>query len=233
MFGTEKIPADASLLAEQVQSAKTVDDFYQLRLAMQSRREWIQARRMQIGGAVGFEAPARLEAIRKGPDAVRGLDQEIKNLDFELQFLDRVELVAVAGSNEAQIAQLKRDIPAAIKRHAAEVKAVRVAMAALDSALGALNASLNTVAGYQDAGIAFPASIEEVQNLLALREDLWKVRSVAVVLPPEPSGDDALRQHLKTYPQAYNVKDRDRGVEILYSVRYPPVSPRPFGSDYQ
>ncbi len=82
MFGIDKAPDDASKLSDRLQKLTKQEGFYKFRGDVQARREWIQARQMQIGGAVGFEAPARLEAFARGPAAVQALDTEIKDLDF-------------------------------------------------------------------------------------------------------------------------------------------------------
>lgn len=231
MFGlTEKIPDDANRLAERLQTCNTVAGFYELRQAMEARRGWIRARQSEIGGEGIFSGPARTAAIKQGPDAAQAIEKESERLSFELSYLDRLEQLAVAGSNEAEIAQLRADVPKAVKRTAAEAGAVRKALASLDAALVKLNESQLTIARYQDAGIPYPMEIDEVRDLLALRASLWELRSVSLALPPPPIGDEPLRKHVESLPLAYAFKYV--GKEFQFTSRVPPVLPRPFATDY-
>lgn len=228
MFGhAEKIPDDANALAAQVQQGASVEQFYRLRIAMQARREWIDKRIGAIGGTPGFESPERLQALKRGASAVQALDKEIEDLTFERQYLDRLEQLAVQGSNEAEVAAWHKEIPKSVQRMPIEMAAVRKALAALDNALSKLNDSLHLAGKYDTARMPFPVDDATVAELLNLREEIWTVRHVAVLIPPEPSSDSAFKEHLKRFALAYHVKGGS-GVELQYELRYGPRFPSAF-----
>lgn len=203
MFGISKAPDDATKLTEQLQSCSTVSGFDELRGAIEKRRQWIRDRRHEIGGHGQFAGPARLAAEKKGLTAAQALEKESEDLDFEWSFLDRIEQLAVVGSKEAEVAQLRKTIPAARGRLSREVQAVKDAAAGLAAAVAKLNATMDPLLNYQDAGVPFPLSDEQVAELLEVRELVWTVYNVHTMLPALPDEDGERSDAVKRLPLAY------------------------------
>ncbi len=215
-------PDTAQQIADRVSKATSPADFHKLVLACEARRQAIRARENEIGGTPGFEAPARKAALNKGPDALAALDEELKRLEFELEYLDRLERLIHSGAEEARIAEIRKDMPAAQRRLNSELKAARAAVEAVIEKIAALQSTFHVLGSYIDAGLPFPLDDTEVQALLELREAIWTLPNPPLMLTPLVS--DARKQIAK-FPLAYIWRDDKE--EFVYSIRQrlPPPAP--------
>ncbi len=133
-----------------------------------------------------------------------------------------MEQLAVAGAEELHITETKKAMPGARKRLPGEVEEVTAALARLDAALLKVNTSLGILGEYQNCGMAYPLSDEELGNLLQAREEVWKVRTIAVLGFPMPTDDASLRQRVKAFPLMFEIKAAGPHAPFTHAIRTGP-----------
>lgn len=209
----------ANDIAAALQKAKSVDQFHRLTLECDTRRQEIRALLPQIDGRE-FEGPERLAAVKAGPEALARLNQTVRDLDFELQYLDRLEALVQAGKEEFERAELRRTIPAAVRRIERELVAVREAAAALDDAIARANTTIGVIANYERAGIPFPLSDRDALMTLEVREVVWKKRNLMTLVPPMSATDADNTSTLRAYLEKWKLGYTWRGGLLTYSRRH-------------
>lgn len=206
MFGRKTKSMTANAIAERLQVATQLADFETLIAAIGERREAIRAREYEIGSDnPNFHTPARIAAIAKGPQAVLEIDKELERIMFEAHYLERLEALVYRGREEADTKLASDKIPAAVARLAKEADGVRAALRALDAALATLSQTVGEIGAYDKAGIDMPLSETDLRALVALREEVWKIRHVSILTPaPSRDGDDWERDWWWTkWPELY------------------------------
>lgn len=200
------------LTAEQIAAALAgkpdAADLGELITACSTRRDWIRARLTAMTGTRSQPSPARLEAVRSGPAAMRAFDAESDALGHEQQYLDAIERLIYEAQQTARVEAARRAVPAAARALPAKITALRKALGEVDAALAQLNACVAQAGEYDAAGLPFPMSDDALAELYGLRDDVWRTRTVGVLIPPPVTDDPIATKFPKSWGLAYVTENR-------------------------
>jgi hypothetical protein len=125
--------------------------------------------------------PARLAALREGLDAVRRLDDQIREHEREIEYLSHLHGELYEAHARALVTEARAAVPRAKKALPRALALVRERLAGLDDALAALNTELHELGRYADADLPPPLDDAEQVEILELRERLWQMRTLDVL----------------------------------------------------
>jgi hypothetical protein len=200
---------------------------YELIGAIDQRSAELRARQAVItpstAPTIVPDPPDVVAATLKGLDAVRDLERERQDVRAELTLLSRLQTLAFAAAAEAHITELRDAIPRAVKNVPALADHVRETLSAYEAAIGSLQAALNVIAEFENAGLPYPFDDDELAELLVLRNRVWSPPAFEVPahVPPFLEGD----QRIPSVPPIIVASERDKIVrafpksyKLLYEV---------------
>lgn len=209
---------NADQIAAEMRRNPTLERLAQLQRECQPARLAVAARLAEIRRPTSPAIPcgrARQLAIEEGVDAVVALDREGERLQTELALLDDLESRCVAAMEVRRATDARAAAPGARRKLPAAIAAADRALAELDKALAAIGAlvePLAAVAGLSDE--RFPLDDDEAAELLRLREDVWKTRTVPTLIVANRA------THPRAFGLAYEIRPDGFGERIL--ARQPP-----------
>jgi hypothetical protein len=193
---------NAKQIAEALGRNPSAEEAHSLILAIEARRTDLSARIAEIsqrGGAIE-DPPERNRAVLSGPDAVAKLDEEIKALARELDYLAQLSPRCFAAHESAVLSAARQAFPLARRRLPAAIERVRSAHAALDAAIVAANETVEALGQFENLGEEMPLDDDALAELLELRATLWAMRDLSVLFPPDQG-----------YPRSFDLFYERRG----------------------
>lgn len=213
-------PSTYAEILNQLDRATTVAEIERLQRQGDQRQQEIRERIQAITPvsdvvlrAEGSDTPAREAAARKGIAAVAEIDRELEMLHAELAAFDRLGLKFIPALAAARTEAARREVPKAQRALPGAMDRVRSALAALDESLAGMRRIVETLAEYPrleptewNELAELPLSDDELAELLRLRDEVWEVRTLAVLSIPE--NEAARAKWPKAWPLFYEWKDR-------------------------
>lgn len=178
----------ASEIAAKLAKKPTPAELIELVNACSRRRDEIRTRQSAIGerSSTMGPTPERARAVRLGPDAVAALDAEIEALEEEHQYLNALEGQLYEAREAVLTAEARNAIPGAVRDLPGVVGRVHAAAERFDAAIAELNTLVATLSHYERMpDRRMPIGDRELAALLEARDLVWKVRHVAVLVPPD------------------------------------------------
>ncbi|MBX5459734.1 MAG: hypothetical protein IRZ28_01475 [Steroidobacteraceae bacterium] len=170
-------------IAQALAKCATSQNAHEIRLAIERQQAEIRTRLEEISPVNDpqFPHPAqRLAAIRAGLEAVRKLDLEVEDLSRKLDYLAELHRMVYARVDELSTAEARAAVPANLKRLPAIMRTVRETMDAYDRAVSALDTALQAINQFDRVGLPYPFDDAQLFEVLKLREEIWRVRTVFV-----------------------------------------------------
>ncbi len=192
-------PLDASQIADRLSRCRSPEDFDEKVRSCNSQRQAIRDRIFAIVPQIGGTAPPeRAKAETESPAAIRLLDDEVKTLRDETEFLDNLERRIYEAREAARLDQLRETFPRALRELPKANNRLHHAIRALDTILQEHRATVEVIARFGEIEKPFPFTDDQLADLIELREKLWTVRTVATLLPPED-----WQQYIKSWALTY------------------------------
>ncbi|MBX5462981.1 MAG: hypothetical protein IRZ28_18070 [Steroidobacteraceae bacterium] len=206
---------NSSEIAAELGRVKTSADARRLYRECEGRIAELNARAAEITPASIPSLPhppERQRALLTSPEAIKQLDDELTSISLEVDHLLQLKTLAFEAAERVELDEIRRGIPEARKRLPKLMREVREAMSRYDSALATLDDALNLLCAYDRAGLEFPLSDEELAEVLRLRDEVWRIRTL------NPPGLDDRERFPLSWPLMFEWHS-----QFAYHTRCPPV----------
>jgi hypothetical protein len=202
---------NADKIAAALQKSPTVDQAIALVQACEPARQQIRDRLAREFGPVQMAA-----ALEAGSEKLKQFDDTSEALSREIDRLHMLEIRANEAREAAITANVRREMPTAIKRLPAAHAKIYEALRQLDDAILANNELFATIGEYRRLeNPRPPLDDEQLAACLTVREAIWAPRTIFSLEPP---GHEREKFPL-SWPLAYDT----RSAEGIFHRKAPPT----------